>query len=298
MRDFDYAAPTTLVDALALLASSNGSAKALAGGTDLIDHVRTGRLSPDLLVDLKKLPELNMLQVGFDGLHIGAAVPCWQIIGNADIARDYSALVDSCQIIGGIQIQNRASIGGNLCNSGPAADSIPSIIALGGQCVIASKNGTRQIPAEEFCTGPGKNVLQPGELLVELKFPIPATSSGSHYRRFIPRNEMDIAVVGVGAAVTLDSSGQTVTAARIALGAVGPTPLLATDAAAVLVGKNVSNESIAAAAAAAKAIATPISDMRGTAEFRTHLVGVMVERVLKAAIARARGEAIDYRPGH
>ena len=166
MRDFDYAAPKTLADALALMASANGSAKALAGGTDLIDHVRTGRLSPDLLVDLKKLPELNVLQADSGGLRVGAAVPCWQIIGNADIVRDYTALVDSCQIIGGIQIQNRASIGGNLCNSGPAADSIPSIIALGGQCVIAGKNGSRQIPAEAFCTGPGKNDLQPGELLV------------------------------------------------------------------------------------------------------------------------------------
>lgn len=298
MRDFDYAAPTSLADALALMAAANGSAKALAGGTDLIDHVRTGRLSPDLLVDVKKLPELNVLQAGSDGLRIGAAVPCWQIIGNPDVVRDYTALVDSCQIIGGIQIQNRASIGGNLCNSGPAADSIPSIIALSGQCVIAGKNGSRQIPAERFCTGPGKNDLQPGELLVELKFPVPPPHSGSHYRRFIPRNEMDIAVVGVGAAVTLDSSGQTFTAARIALGAVGPTPLLATDAAAALVGKAVSDESIAAAASAAKAVATPISDMRGTAEFRVHLVGVLVERVLKAAVARARGEAICYRPGH
>ncbi len=298
MRDFDYAAPSTLADALALMARSNGSAKPLAGGTDLIDHVRMGRLSPELLIDVKKLSELSTLELNSIGLRVGAAVPCWRIIGNHDVARNYTALVDSCRIIGGIQIQNRASIGGNLCNSGPAADSIPSIIALEGQCVIAGKNGTRTVPAESFCTGPGKNVLQPGELLVELKFPARAAHSGSHYRRFIPRNEMDIAVVGVGASVTLDESGQRVTAARIALGAVGPTPLLATEAAAALIGQAFGDESIAKAAAAAKSVATPISDMRGTVEFRIHLVGVLVERVLKAAVARARGETMCYKPGH
>lgn len=298
MRDFDYAAPATLADALALIASANGSARPLAGGTDLIDHVRTGRLSPDLLIDVKKLPELNVLDASSEGLRVGAAVPCWQIIADPDVARDYTALADSCRIIGGIQIQNRATMGGNLCNSGPAADSIPSIIALGGECVIAGPKGTRTVPGEAFCTGPGKNVLQPGELLVELKFPAPAAHSGSHYRRFIPRNEMDIAVVGVGASVTLDESGQSFTAARIALGAVGPVPLLAVDAAAALIGQPVGDEAIAKAAAAAKTIATPITDMRGTIEFRTHLVGVLVERVLKAAVARARGEVVTYRPGH
>src|SRR5690349_14357167 len=133
MRDFDYASPATLADALSLMAKSNGAARPLAGGTDLIDHVRTGRLSPDLLVDVKKVPELNRLEVDSSGLRLGAAVPCWKIVANASVVRDFTALVDSCQIIGGIQIQNRASVGGNLCNSGPAADSIPSIIALGGQ---------------------------------------------------------------------------------------------------------------------------------------------------------------------
>ncbi len=298
MRDFDYAAPSTLADALALMAGANGSARPLAGGTDLIDHVRTGRLSPDLLIDVKKLAEMNVLEANSDGLRLGAAVPCWRVIGSDAITRDYSALVDSSQIIGGIQIQNRASIGGNLCNSGPAADSIPSIIVLGGRCVIAGKTGTREVPAESFCTGPGKNVLQPGELLVELKFPARAAHSGSHYRRFIPRNEMDIAVVGVAASVTLDDSGERVTAARIALGAVGPTPLFADDAAAALIGQPFNDESIAKAVAAAKAIATPITDMRGTAEFRTHLVGVLVARVLNAAVARARGQTVCYKPGH
>lgn len=298
MRDFDYQAPTRLADALSLLAAHSGQARPLAGGTDLIDHVRTGRLAPDVVVDVKKLAELNVLELGPAGLRLGAAVPCYRVYGHPGVVQQYSAVADSCEIIGGIQIQSRASVGGNLCNSGPAADSTPSVIALGGRCVIASSRGTREVAAEDFCTGPGKNVLQPGELLVEIRFPAPAAHSGSHYRRFIPRNEMDIAVVGVAAAVTLDASGQKFTAARIALGAVAPKPLLAQAAGDALVGQPVGDAAIAQAAAAARAIAAPITDMRGTAEYRKHLVGVLVERVVKAAVARARGEACAYRPGH
>jgi len=298
MRDFEYEAPTTLSTAIELLAQQNGSAKLLAGGTDLIDHVRTGRLEPDLLIDVKNINELNVLELNGDGLRLGAAVPCYKIYGPPEISQQYAALTDSCRIIGGIQIQSRASVGGNLCNSGPAADSIPSLIALGGVCVIAGPNGTREVAAEDFCTAPGKNVLEAGELLVEIKFPARAANSGSHYRRFIPRNEMDIAVVSVGASVELDENQQNFGSARIALGAVAATPLFAQAASDALAGQPVNAESIANAAAAAKEIATPITDMRGTAEYRTHLIGVLIERVINAAVSQARGEAICYKPGH
>lgn len=298
MRDFDYEAPANLSDALEVLTRANGSARPLAGGTDLIDHVRNGRLTPDLLVDLKKLPELNALDVSAGGLRLGASVPCWRIYESPEITKQYSALADSCRIIGGVQIQSRASVGGNLCNSGPAADSIPSLIALGGVCVLASAAGRREVPVEDFCTAPGKNVLKPGEILVELKFPVPASHSGSHYRRFIPRNEMDIAVVGVGAAVVLDASGQNFVSGRIALGAVAPTPLFARKAGELLAGQPVNDETIAAAAQAAQTVATPITDMRGTAEYRRHLVGVLTRRVLETAVSRARGGEICTRPCH
>jgi CO/xanthine dehydrogenase FAD-binding subunit len=298
MRDFEYEGPTTLVAALDILGKSNGAAKALAGGTDLIDHVRTGRLTPDVLIDVKKIDELNVLELSDAGLRLGSAVPCYRIYGCPEISQQYSALTDSARIIGGIQIQSRASVGGNLCNSGPAADSIPSLIALGGIAVIAGPSGQREVAIEDFCTGPGKNVLQPGELLVEIRLPARAANSGSHYRRFIPRNEMDIAVVGVGASVELDESGQNFVSARIALAAVAPKPLFAQAASDALAGQPVNDESIAKAAAAAKDIATPITDMRGTAEFRTHLVGVLTERVISAAVSRARGEAICFKPGH
>ena len=279
MRDFDYQAPTSVAEAVQILSRSAGTARPLAGGTDLIDQVRVGRHQPDLVVDIKKIPELNVLEVSSSGLRLGAAVPCYKIYDHPEIVRHFSALADSARIIGGIQIQSRASVGGNLCNSGPAADSTPSLIALSAVAVIAGPLGSRKVPVEDFCTGPGKNVLGSGEFLVELQFPAPAAHSGSHYRRFIPRNEMDIAVVGVGASVVLDATGSKFVSARIALGAVGPTPLFAKDAGQALAGQ---------AAAAARGIASPIDDMRGTRDFRIHITGVLTRRVLEAAIERAR----------
>jgi xanthine dehydrogenase FAD-binding subunit len=289
MRDFEYDAPVSVADAVKLLAANNGAARPLAGGTDLIDQIRIGRHSPNLVVDLKKIPELNVLELTSSGLRLGAAVPCYRIYGDEQVSRAYAALADSARIIGGIQIQSRASIGGNLCNSGPAADSIPALIALGAVAVIAGPKGQREVPVEDFCTGPGKNVLQAGEFLVELKFPARLPRSGSHYRRFIPRNEMDIAVVGVGAAVTLDESGEKIASARIALGAVAPTPLFAKQASELLAGQPAKEQSFEKAAAAAQAIAKPIDDMRGTKEFRNHVTGVLVRRVLAEAVQRARG---------
>lgn len=298
MHAFEYEAPTTLQDAVEHLAKHNGSVRPLAGGTDLIDQMRVGRITPSIVIDVKKIAELNVLFVDNLGLRVGAAVPCCKIYSSPDVKESYSALADSCRIIGGIQIQNRASVGGNLCNSGPAADSTPSLIALSGICVIAGPSGTREVPAESFCTGPGKNVLQPGELLVEIRFPPPQKNSGSHYRRLIPRNEMDIAVVGVGASVTLDASGRQFASARIALGAVAPTPLLAKSAGDALAGQPVNEDVIVKAARAAQEIVSPISDMRGTTEYRIHVTGVLVARVIRAAVARARGESVDHQPGH
>ena len=245
--------------------------------------------SSDLIVDLKKIPELGRLEFTTDSFTIGAAVPCYRIYEDGRICREFSALAESCRIIGGIQIQNRASIGGNLCNSGPAADSIPSLIALNAVCIVAGPSGAREVPAEDFCTGPSTNVLRPGEIVVELRFPRRGPQSGSHYRRFIPRNEMDIAVVGVAAAVRLDETGHEIAEARIALGAVAPKPLFAAEASAALAGRPADEHSIAEAAHLARALARPIDDMRGTVEFRLHVTEVLVRRVLGEAISRARG---------
>jgi len=289
MRDFDYEAPTSLADAVGLLSKSNGMARPLAGGTDLIDHVRTGRVSADLIVDLKKIPELMVLEVNDEGLRLGAAVPCYQIYEHPGILEHYSAISDSSNIIGGMQVQNRASVGGNLANAGAAADSTPALIALNATVVITGPSGTREISVDEFCTGPGQNVLESGEIIIELRIPSRPAHSGSHYRRFIPRNEMDIAVVGVGASVVLDESGENFVSARIGLGAVAAKPFYAQEASEVLAGQPVNDETIQKAGAAARAVINPITDMRGTEEFRNHVTGVLTERVVKKAVERARG---------
>ena len=295
MKDFEYTAPGTLREAVKLLAEKGDSARAMAGGTDLIVQMRINRRQPERVVDIKNVPELNELTfTPRTGLRIGAAVPCHRLYGNADIAQRYPGIIDSAAIIGGIQIQGRASFGGNICNSSPSADSIPVLIAYGATCEIAGPNGKRSVPVEEFCTGPGMNVLAPGELLVSVRVPLNRKNTGAHYLRFIPRNEMDIAVVGVGAYVELGGRGkkQTFKTVRIALAAVGPTPIFARDAGAGLEGQPVNEESILAAAEVAKAAASPISDMRGPAEYRTHLVGVLTKRALIGAVKRARGQFV------
>lgn len=293
MKDFEYVTPKTLREAIAQLSEKNGNARVLAGGTDLIVQMRIKRLQPERVVDVKKIPEVNELSYGSKrGLRVGAAVPCWRLYNDPEVVERYPGLIDSASIIGGIQIQGRATIGGNLCNSSPSADSTPTMIAYGATCEIVGPNGKRQVPVAEFCTGPGTNILTPGELLVAVTFPPVRKFSGAHYLRFIPRNEMDIAVVGAGAYVELANRKKDFKTVRIALAAVAPTPVVAEDAANLLVGRAVSDEVIEQAGEAAKSAARPISDMRGTAEYRTHLVGVLTKRALSGAVRRARGEFV------
>jgi CO/xanthine dehydrogenase FAD-binding subunit len=291
LKDIDFAAPKTIAEAIAHLSKHGDRAKLLAGGTDIIVQLREHRRDADVLVDIKGIPELNELTCAAKkGLTIGAAVPCYRIYEHKDIVRLYPGLIDAASLIGGIQIQSRATLGGNLCNSSPAADSIPPMIALEGVCVIAGPAGTRELPVEKFCTGPGKNALGKGEFLLSLKFPPPKANSGAAYLRFIPRNEMDIAVAGAGVSVVLDASKTKCTAARIALAAVAPTPLSVPDAGAALVDGTLNDALIAKAASAAQAAAKPITDMRGDADYRRHLVGVLVKRALSIAIDRAKNK--------
>ncbi|MDE0504485.1 MAG: xanthine dehydrogenase family protein subunit M [Candidatus Poribacteria bacterium] len=290
MRAFEYTSPKTVSAAADLLAEKGDQARVLAGGTDLIVQVREGKRHLERIVDIKDIPEANVLTCDAQaGLHLGSAVPCYKIYGDKAIASAYPALADSTHIIGGTAIQGRAAVGGNLCNASPAADTIPALIVLEGICVIAGTNGTREVPVERFCTGPGTTVLENGEFLESLKIPAPKSHSSSFYLRFIPRNEMDIAVVGAGASVVLDDAKESIVSARIALAAVAPTPPFAEEASALLAGRSASDESaIEEAAEAAKAIARPISDMRGSAEQRVHLVGVLTKRALNGAIQRVK----------
>ena len=289
MQDFGYIAAKTVLEAVALLDEKGQTARILSGGTDLIVQVREARRDVDWMIDIKSIPEVNVLDYNADtGLTLGAAVPCYQIYAVDEICDAYPGLIDATKIIGGTAIQGRAGVGGNLCNASPAADGIPPLIVLNATCVIAGPNGERELPVAQFCTAPGQTALEKGEMLVSLKIPTPESNSSSYYLRFIPRNEMDIAVVGVGASVTLDDAKQKIVSARIALAAVAPTPLFAEEASRLLAGREVSDTAIDEAAQAAQAIARPISDMRGTAEQRTHLVGVLTRRALNGAIQRIR----------
>ncbi len=294
MKPFEYKAPETIGEAVRLLAGSGPAARVLAGGTDLLVQLRAGRVEPERIVDVKRIPELN--EISYDpakGLTLGAAVPCYKIYGDSQIIATYPCLIDSVSLIGGIQIQGRASVGGNLCNSSPSGDTIPTLIALGATCVIAGPNGQRTASVEQFCTGPGRNILAPGEFLVSLHFPLPEKNSGAHFLRFIPRNEMDIAIVNAGAWVKLDDRKQNIVSARVAIGAVAPTPLFVEEAGRAIAGKPASEETIQQAAAIARDAAKPINDMRGTVSQRKHLSAVLTARALRGAIRRARGESVN-----
>jgi carbon-monoxide dehydrogenase medium subunit len=290
MNNFDYAAPTSLAEATALLAQPGRTARILAGGTDILVQLREHLKDAELVVDVKKIPELTALTYSpAQGLSLGASVPCYRIYEHDEVPSAYPALADAARIVGGWQIQSRASVGGNLCNASPAADTIPPLIALKATCRIAGPGGIRQVPAEAFCTAPGRSVLQPGEILVTMVLPPPHEKCGSAYERFIPRNEMDIAVAGTGSWIRLSANGDTIEEARVALAAVAPTPLFAHEASQWLAGKPATEETFAQAGELARAIARPISDLRGTAEFRRHLVAVLVARTLARAALRARG---------
>ena len=290
MEAFDFVSAKSIDEAVSILNEHGDRARIIAGGTDILVMMRAGRRLADVVVDVKEIPELNQMTMTAEGgLTLGAAVPCYLIYQDQAVASAYPGLIDSATLIGGIQIQGRATIGGNLCNASPSGDSIPAVIALGGVCHIAGPNGTRQLAAEEFCTAPGQNALQQGEMLVAVEFPAPAANSGANYQRFIPRNEMDIAVAGVGSSVVLDASGQNFVSGRVSLASVAPTPVFSQAAGDSLAGKPVNDESIRAASELAMADAKPINDMRGTIRQRIHLIGVLTRRTLNNAVERARG---------
>ena len=287
MQDIRYQRASTVDEAIALLRQGGETARVLAGGTDVIVQARERRRKIDLFVDIKPIEETQQLSYDADGgLTVGAALPCYILYGDETVRQLYPALVEATSVIGGVAIQGRASLGGNLCNSSPAADSIPAMIVLEGTANIAGPNGRRSVPVDQFCTGPGRNVLESGEFVVSIQFPAPQPRSGAAWQRFIPRNEMDIAVTNAASHLRLD--GDTVRWAKISIGAVAPTPLVVPEAASALVGKALTEETIKAAGEAAKAAARPIDDMRGSVRQRKHLAAVLVERTLRTAAERAR----------
>ncbi|MBI3326502.1 MAG: xanthine dehydrogenase family protein subunit M [Nitrospinae bacterium] len=285
MRDFEFVAARTLGEAIDALARANGGGRALAGGTDLIAQIKEGRRSPSVVVDIKGIPELNVLECSAEkGLRLGAAVTCSTIVEHPLIQQLYPMLVYACGLVGSVQIQNRAGVGGNFCNAAPSADTAPPVICLGTACVIAGPKGRREVAAEEFFKGPGQSVLEPHEVLVEFVVPPPAPNSAGQYLRFIPREEMDIAVAGVGSFVVLDAEHRTIQETRICLCAVAPTPVHAKAAEDFLRGKPVSEGALKEASRLAVEAAKPINDVRGSIEYRKHLVNVLTQRTLHGAL--------------
>jgi CO/xanthine dehydrogenase FAD-binding subunit len=289
MRPFTYQAPTSIKEAVDLLADKGSRARPYAGGTDLLVQIRRGLHDIDTVVDVKHIPELS--RISFDpitGLAVGAAVSCADIRTHPQVIALYPGLVDAVSIIGGTAIQERATMGGNLCNAAPSGDAIPAMIVHDATCVIAGPKDTRTVPVASFCTAPGKTVLTDEELLVSIHFSPPLPGSGASYRRFTPRHEMDIAVAGAGAWVQL-TDGK-IAAARIAIGAVAPTPLLVEEAGSWLANREPTADTLTQAAAIAQQAALPITDVRGTEAQRRHLVGVLVRRTLQQAVERAKGK--------
>jgi CO/xanthine dehydrogenase FAD-binding subunit len=296
MPTLNYAAPTSVDDAVKLLAGSSGLAKVLSGGTDLLVQLRAGRLKPDLIVDTKKIPGISDIKKNADGSFVvGAATPGAVIEANEDLKAAWPGVVEAMDLIGSTQIQGRASLAGNLCNASPAADSVPALYAAGAIAVIVGPNGRREMPVEQVPAGPGRTNLAKGEFILEFKLPARPPRSADAYLRFIPRTEMDIAVVGCGISVTLDASG-VCTAARVSLGAVAPTVLLVDAAAKALIGHKLDEATLKALDAAAQAACKPINDKRGTIDYRTKVAGVLARRV--AAIAFDRAVGIAHRATH
>ncbi len=287
MIEMRYEAPDTVDAAVALLAGATGLSRVLAGGTDLLVQLRADLIEPELVVDVKKIPEMCTITAENGGFRIGAAVTGAELGEHPALGKAYPGVVEAAELIGSTQIQGRATMGGNMCNASPAADCVPGLIAAGAMVTVAGPNGRRDVPVEAIATGPGQTSLAKGEIVTAFFLPSRPSRSGTAYLRFIPRTEMDIAVVGAGVGLALDDSG-TCTAARVALGAVAATPLLVAAAGDALLGTPVDDTALQRAAAAASAACRPIDDKRGTKEYRIKIAGVLTERTARIALERAR----------
>jgi len=284
-----YIRPQSIEDAVGSIAGSSGTAAILAGGSDLLVRMKGGFIEPDLIVDIKAIKGLSEIRQTPDGFSIGAAVPCAAMGENAALKQAWPGVVEAARLIGSKQVQGRCTIAGNLCNASPAADSVPALVTAGAKASIAGPQGRRTIPVEAVPTGPGRTSLARGEIVEAILLDKRPPRSGDAYLRFIPRTEMDIAVVSAAVNLTLDAQGA-VTAARVALGAAAPTVLLVEDAAKALIGSRLDEAALQRLAAACSAACRPIDDKRGTIEFRRKVAGVLARRAATTAYARAGGK--------
>ncbi len=288
MDDLRYEAPDSLDAAVALLAGASGVTRVLAGGTDVIVQMYADLIDPELLVDIKNIPELRTIGEEGGGWRFGAAVTCMELVEHAAFCTAWPGVIEGVDLIGSVQVMGRATVAGNLCNASPSADTVPAMIAAGAVATIVGPNGQRDVPVADIITGPGQTSLEKDEVLISFSLPARPPHSGDCYLRLTPRTEMDIALVAAGVNLTLDDDG-TCTAARVALGAVAPTPLLVANAADALIGTSVDDAALDEMAAAARAACNPISDKRGTKEYRIKTAGVIARRAAVKALERARG---------
>jgi carbon-monoxide dehydrogenase medium subunit len=282
-----YESPTTTKEAVSLLAKEKGKAYVLAGGTDLLVRLRLDMIEPDLMVDIKRIPAMMEIKKSATGFKIGAAVSGASLGKNKALVKAWPGVVEAANLIGSDQVQGRCSMAGNLCNASPAADSVPALIAAGAKAIVVGKK-RRTVSVEDVITGPGQTSLAKGEIIEAITLPAKAAKSGDAYLRFIPRTEMDIAVVGVGISLTLAKG--VIAKARVSLGAVAPTPLLVKAAAKAIIGSKLDDDALDALAAACSAACNPIDDKRGTIEYRKRIAGVLAKRTAKIAYERAGGK--------
>ncbi|MGZ8197442.1 MAG: FAD binding domain-containing protein [Burkholderiales bacterium] len=287
MKEMRYEAPNTVEAAVALLTAANGHASVLAGATDLLVQMHAGRIDPGLLVDVKGIPEMTSIVVDNGAFRFGAATNAMELVEHEAFARAWPGVAEAVELIGSIQVKGRATVGGNVCNASPAADSVPALIAAGAIASIVGPNGRREAKVEDIATGPGKTSLAKGEIVASFVLPKRPPHSGDAYLRFTPRTEMDIAVVGVGVNITLDAKG-ICSQARVSLGAVAERALLVPEAAAALVGSKVDDAALMRLAAAASAACRPIDDKRGTKAYRIKVAGVLARRAAAIALERTR----------
>ena len=283
-----YESPMTTKEAAALLAGEKGSAHVLAGGTDLMVRLRMDMIEPDLMVDIKRIPAMQEIKKTASGFKIGAAVSGAELSENKALVKAWPGVVEATNLIGSDQIQSRATMVGNLCNASPAADSVPAMVAAGAKAVVVGPSKRRTVAVEQIVTGPGSTSLARGEVIESITLPKGAANTGDAYLRFIPRTEMDIAVVGAGICLTL--SRGVIKSAKVALGAVAPTVVVVPAAAKAIIGTKLDDEALEKLAAACSAACNPIDDKRGTVEYRTRVAGVLARRAAKIAYERAGGK--------
>ena len=285
-----YHTATSFENAVDLARAAQGTIRFLAGGTDVLVQLRGEFIIPDVLIDIKQIPGAADIQCLEDGSwQIGAAVSGAQLDEHEALKAEWPGLVEAMNLIGSTQVQGRATLTGNLCNGSPAADSVPAMLAANASVAIIGPDGQRQVPVKDIPSGPGKTTLKSGEVIASVNLPAQSASGADAYLRFIPRTEMDIAVVGC--AVSLELDGLQIAKARIAIGAVAPTVRSVESAADALIDSTLDDEALAALATAVREACDPINDKRGTIEYRTHVAGVLAQRAAKIAYQRARSKS-------